>query len=126
MHDYSTPDSGFTLNPRTGDSVSTGYAVATYPELSACIPRVATLSPAEFDAAFTAYAAAYRVQLTDDRNMMGGWNDPETGDFWFDISTVCPTEQEARDLSIRHNQIAYFDILSGESVTTGGTGLIAA
>ena len=53
---------------------------------------------------------------------IGTWYDKKTGTTWLDIVTVTDMAN-ALDLAKKHNQIAIFNLETGEEIMTGGTGL---
>jgi hypothetical protein len=112
-----TPDGGFTVDPRTGKDIKEGYAVAIYPDRSREIPATAVNRKVIQD-----YAKSNQDLLSQQGNMMGGWHDPDSGNVWLDVSRVTSDRMEAIDLAKQHNQIAMFDLGTGNSVNTGGTG----
>lgn len=111
------PDGGFTVNPRNGKDVNTGFAVAIYPERSKEIPHEIVNKDTIHQ-----YVSDNKDLLRQDGNMVGGWHDPDSGNVWLDVSRVTGNKQEAIDLAKQHNQIAIFDLGSGNSINTGGTG----
>jgi len=111
------PDGGFTVNPRNGADVSKGFAVAIYPE------RSKEIAHSEVGAdTIKQYADSNSDVLSMDGNMMGGWHDPASGTVWLDVSRVTSSKEKAIALAKQHNQIAIFDLGSGNSIDTGGTG----
>lgn len=111
------PDGGFTINPRTGEAVTSGYAVAMFPERS---KEVAVRDVTAAD--LKSYVDNNRSVLDTDGNMFGAWHDPETGIAWLDVSRVTAGKETAIALAKKQNQIAIFDFSTFESVPTGGTG----
>lgn len=112
-----TPDGGFTVDPRTGKDIKEGFAVAMFPERSREIPHK------DVDReALQKYTKDNADVLSQPGNMMGGWHDPDSGTVWLDVSKVTTDKREAIDLAKQHNQIAIFDLGSGNSINTGGTG----
>jgi len=112
-----TPDGGFTVDPRTGKDIKEGFAVAIYPDRS----RELQHTKVNRDS-IRKYADDNSDLLSQEGNMMGGWHDPDTGNVWLDVSRVTTNRREAIDLAKEHNQIAIFDLGSGNSINTGGTG----
>lgn len=111
------PDGGFTIDPRTEKDVDSGFAVAIYPDRSREIPHTDVTGTTIKD-----YAKSNEDLLTESGNMMGGWHDPDSGSVWLDVSRVTSDKTEAISLAKEHNQIAIFDLGSGSSINTGGTG----
>jgi hypothetical protein len=111
-----SPDGGFTFNPGTGETATHGFAVGIHPELSQQFD-VAQMSTPEVKSTIANYAAKNSAVLAQPGNFMGGWHDPETGKGWLDVSKVVPTARMARNLSTTHDQISFYDMQRGESVT---------
>ena len=112
-----TPDGGFTVDPRTGKDVTSGFAVATDPKLSKEIDAKDVTGKT-----IQNYVNANKSALAGEGKMVGGWHDPDTGKVWLDVSTVTPDKNKAVKLAQDANQIAIFDLGSGKSINTGGTG----
>jgi len=111
------PDGGFTYDPRSGSFATTGYAVSTNPERGVVIPNVASLSTAQVAKAINAFSRANADIFAQPGTHVGAWHDPDTGEGDLDVSRVVSTPAEAESLASAHNQIAYFDLAKGESVT---------
>jgi hypothetical protein len=117
MDRLAEPDGGFTINPRDGSDVTSGYAVAAYKQRSKEIP-IEEVS----EVTLQSYVEANADLLSVSGNMFGGWHDPDTGHVWLDVSRVTSDKDEAISIAQLTNQIAIFDLDSGQSVSTGGTG----
>lgn len=111
------PSGGFTVDPRTGTDVSSGYAVAIHPELSRVVSPGGQVKQALKD-----YVHDNPEAFEDPTNKFGAWHDPDTDQVWLDVSTVVSDRGEAVELGKRHNQIAIWDIVAGQEIPTGGTG----
>lgn len=104
----STPDGGFTVCQ--GRDVTSGYAVAVYPEREQQITgRVNPCDVREY--AYANADLAWRHDVA-----VGGWRDPETGIAYLDLTRVVPTREQADRLAREHDQVAYFDLNSQQSV----------
>lgn len=117
----SQPDGGFTYSPLAGEPV-TGFAVSPYPERSFAAPVK------EFKFLdLVRYAKKNRDMLGKPGHYIGAWHDPASGKVFLDISVVSKSRDDAARLALRHDQIAYFDLAAGSSVTvnlnatSGGT-----
>lgn len=114
---------GFTLDPVTGAFVTagsrTGYAVAV-PGTEQEIP--ATLTPATFAVAVAKLAALYGMAQATGR-MLGAWYAPDDGVFMVELTDVLEVDRvTATGIGEARGQTAIFDLATGETVPTGGTG----
>jgi hypothetical protein len=108
----SQPDGGFTYRPLDDAEAVSGYAVSTHPERSFG-KDAADLS---FDD-LVDYAIQNNDLLSRPGHYLGAWHDPETHRVYLDISQVTNYPAEAAQLALAHDQIAYFDLGAGHSVT---------
>lgn len=115
------PDGGFTYQPLTGDEPHEGFAVSIYPERSVAIRAD------KFTFDHLAKYAYHNVDLlTDSRNHLGTWHDPDSHKIFLDVSIVAKSAGDAARLCREHDQKAYFDLKAGRSVevdksaTSGG------
>jgi hypothetical protein len=106
------PDGGFTYNPAVGTEPVEGYALSIHPERSVAIDasKIKITDLAD-------YVAKNGDILAEEGNHFGAWHDPASGKVFLDVSTVTKDAKAAEDLARRHDQIAYFDLKSGQSVT---------
>lgn len=104
-------DGGFSLNARTGELVTDGFAVAVYPHAERKIGD--RVRPTDV----TAYAFEHAALLINGENVFGAWRDPSDGVAYFDVSRVVETREEAESLARAHGQLAYFDFRAGASVS---------
>lgn len=107
----SVPDGGFSVDPRTGGDVRTGYAVAVFPERERQIGG--RVNPADV----LAYVLDNADKLAGNGVVVGGWRNPDDGLAYLDISRTVGTREEAAELARDHNQLAYFDFSAGASVS---------
>jgi hypothetical protein len=70
--------------------------------------------------ALASYAAKNWDLLKETSNYMGGWHNPDDGKVYLDVSTVVETAAEAERLCREANQIAYFDLVKGQSIKVVG------
>jgi hypothetical protein len=117
VHDVRQPDGGFTFNPVTGASASSGYAVSPYPERSQ-VMDISKMSDKAIRSAVNAYGVKNKDIISKPGVFVGGWHDPENkGKVYLDISVVTKTAAAAERLALKHDQIAYFDFQTFQSVT---------
>lgn len=110
-----TPDGGFTV--MAGKEVNSGYAVSRYPDRSLAIPSVVEIPKAKLAQKISDYAAQNSDLLSTAGHALGGWHDPKTGTAYLDISEVTDSAETAAQIALDHDQIAYFDFSTFESVT---------
>jgi hypothetical protein len=65
----------------------------------------------------SSYAVGNFDLLGEPHHYMGGWHDPQSGKVFLDVSIHVNSAQEAEALCKKHDQIAYFDLNRGKSVT---------
>jgi len=103
------PDGGFTWSP-TGGEPKGGFALSVYPQHSAVFEKVTKRDLID-------YIKKNRDLLRKPGNYLGAWHDPESGKVFLDISMVTQDKKEAERLCRKHDQIAYFDLNTFQSVT---------
>lgn len=123
-------DGGFTIDDRTRDKVTSGFAVGVFPA------RSLALKASEITEQNVAqWLAKNRRLVRDDRIVVGGWVDKDTGTAWLDLVRVYP--RTMRDVAVRvgrkRNQISIADldaVTRGDwdhaFIDTGGTGAAVA
>lgn len=108
-------DGGFTYHPLTEDTgiePIRGYAVSPYPHLSFAKPS------GEFTIGdLAAYFKKNKSMLKNANHFIGAWHDPSSGRIFLDVSVVTNSSGTASKLAVQHDQIAYFDLGRGKSVT---------
>jgi hypothetical protein len=110
-----------------GKQVRSGKAVSPYPERSKVVDRRGTDRPtrrAILTEEIGAFRSANADLLSQPNHSLGTWYDTSAGQLWLDVVVVVNTHEEAATLARQHNQIAYFDLDTGQEVQTGGTGLV--
>jgi hypothetical protein len=108
----SKPDGGFTYSPVTKRSPSTGFALSPYPERSFAV-SAKELKPGHL----VDFVIKNHDLLSRPDHYVGGWHDPASGKVFLDISIMARDEKTARKLCLEKDQIAYFDLSKGVSVT---------
>jgi hypothetical protein len=107
-------DGGFTYHAVTGEQPTTGFALSLHPDREAIMDdSQATV------VALAQYAAKNWDLLKESGNFMGGWHNPDDGKVYLDVSTVVKTAEEADRLAREAKQIAYFDLVKGQSIKIG-------
>lgn len=109
------PDGGGTFSPTRKVSPVVGFCVSPYPQYSETL----TLpdSAEEFQTNILEYYQRHMQLLQEDNTYIGLWHDPETDIIYLNISTVTDNATQARDACLTHDQIAFFDLQTGASVT---------
>lgn len=119
----SEPDSGFTYNVAAHSSPTDGYMVSIYPERSFA-KKFSEIDEGDI----SEYVAANMDLLFEnaDKNFLGVWHDPNSGQVFVDCSIRVTDPKEAEALCVKHDQKAYFDLKKMVSVevnrnaTSGG------
>lgn len=106
------PDGGFSYQPITEEVPKTGYALSPYPERSFAV-NVNDLKITDL----WDYVQKNGDLLAEQKHYFGAWHDPGTGKVFLDVSVVVQDENEAAELARAKDQIAYFDLVKGASVT---------
>lgn len=99
----SVPDGGFSVDPRDGSDVRSGYAVAVHPELERTVDGPATGNDLHD------YIAHVKEALSLPHRVFGGWRDPATGRVYLDVSVVVGDLAQAMTLARENAQLAVFD-----------------
>jgi ADP-Ribosyltransferase in polyvalent proteins len=110
------PDGGFTYNTVTADQPVEGYALSPYPARSFA-KSASELSPVDI----ATYAVHNEDVLEQPDHYIGAWHDPASGKVFLDVSVVKKDADEAHELCLKHDQIAYFDLKAGKSVTVNAS-----
>lgn len=106
------PDGGFTYQPLTDQEPKAGFAVSPYPDRSFAKPAQAL----KF-ADLVGYAKKNKDLLKQQDHYIGAWHDPDSGTVYLDVSVMADDEAKAAKLALEKDQIAYFDLAHGKSVT---------
>ena len=110
------PDGGFTVDPHTGKSPTSGFALSVHPKQSVAIDHADKLADHQIRHAVKKFRHKNVALLNKPGNKVGGWHDPVTHKGYLDVSTVVKTPKEAHDLGKKHDQLAYFDVRNKRSV----------
>jgi hypothetical protein len=118
------PD-GFTVDPHSGDDITTGYSVALDNALSQHVPATATRS--QRVKAARDYAAKVRdASATNPSVKFGGWFDSKNNQFTMDHVEIYPHTPDglaaATSAGGDRDQQAIFDIDNKVEIPIGGTG----
>lgn len=106
----SVGDGGFSVDPRTGEDVGAGYAVAVHPERECVLTEPVAVGD------LIGYVAQVADALALPGRVFGGWRDPETGRVYLDVSAIVTDYSDAVSLACETGQMAIFDISAGESI----------
>lgn len=115
--DIGEPDGGGTWNPRTGESPVIGFCWSPYPERSRVLDEPPDSARTFQDIADRFMEENRDIFDHDGNSFIGLWNDPATGKVYLDVSVVGRDAGVARDACRRHDQIAFYDLQVGASVT---------
>ena len=88
---------GFTVSAATLRPVNAGYAVAVADTQNS------------FDLEGLVRVVEY-VESHEDATAFGGWYNEENGKFYFDVTIICGTLEEAKEIGRANDQIAIFDL----------------
>ena len=103
---------GFTYSITSGTSPKKGFIVSPFPERSFAKPTK-DLKPLDV----LKYAVQNRDILKNKDYYLGAWNDSESGKVFLDVVIDGVTDKRAEELALKHDQIAYYDIEHGKTVT---------
>lgn len=92
--------------------MTTGFFVSPHPELERAV-QAQDLTVSDL----ANFIHDNQAILQRPGNFLGGWHDPETGIISLDISTRTERAQQARTIAAEHQQVAFFDAQTFESVT---------
>lgn len=115
--DIGEPDGRGTWNPRTGESPVIGFCWSPYPERSRVLDEPPDSARTFQDIADRFMEENRDIFDHDGNSFIGLWNDPATGKVYLDVSVVGRDAGVARDACRRHDQIAFYDLQVGASVT---------
>jgi hypothetical protein len=111
---------GFTWSPSTGSAPAEGFMVAV-PGHTVHYPEEVIDDPVIFAQKFREYLLQNRSLFEGRSDLyLGGWvND---GNLWLEPSRNILDEQEAVQLARETDQIAVYNVATGQHISTGGTG----
>ncbi|MFF0580119.1 hypothetical protein [Streptosporangium saharense] len=111
---------GFSWSPTTGTRPTDGYMVATTGR-TAQFPEHILDDPDAAAEAIDDYLMRNRDVFENDPNMhLGGW--VEDGKLWVEPSHNIASREEAVELARNTDQIAIYDVRTGDYIQTGGAG----
>jgi hypothetical protein len=112
---------GFTVNPVTGETPTTGFAVAIEGHSGIHTTEEFAKNP---EGIIREWRAANADALADPHAMMGGW--VSGGKVFLDVVHVHETKEEGIAAGKAADQIAIYNLGTGTEIPTGGTGGVAA
>jgi hypothetical protein len=117
-------DLGATIEPSTGETIRTGYAVSTYRghehqvDLEGVEGHDREL---QLSRALNHYMATKaHVFAADPNAKLGIWYDRDNKKWSFDVSSVVHSLAVGRALGLKHDQIAIYDIKNQKEIRLGG------
>lgn len=114
---------GFTYNPLTHGLLEVGkdrgFAVAQ-PGTEHIVGND-TISREQFETAIADLAEQNRDKI-EAGAMLGGWYSPDRKVYMVELTDIVPDHDEAVRLGVERNQEAIFDLSTGDTIGTGGTG----
>ncbi len=109
---------GATFNLYFGDmSGQPLFAVSVFLEASA-VESGPALSPMQV----RGFIREHYPLLLDPRNNVGIWYNAAEDETYLDVSTALLEREDAFALALRFNQIAFYDLMQGNTIPTFGTG----
>lgn len=114
-----SPDGGGTITKDGSKSPISGFCYSPYPEISQCYNSAEEFAPDQktLQNNLIKFYNKNKSYFKDNNSFIGFWNDPETGKVYLDVSKVTNDAGNARNECKQHDQIAFFDLQSYESVT---------
>lgn len=114
-----SPDGGGTITKDGRQSPISGFCYSPYPEISQCYNSAEEFAPDQktLQNNLIKFYNKNKSYFKDSNSFIGFWNDPETGKVYLDVSKVTDDATNARSECKQHDQIAFFDLQSYESVT---------
>jgi hypothetical protein len=107
-------EGGFTYNTNNNKSPKDGFMVSPYKDRERILDAK-TLTGSDL----AKYVADNQDVLKQAKHHFGAWKNPDDGKVYLDVSVVTKTPREAEALSIKHEQLAYFDLSKMETVNVG-------
>lgn len=109
-------EGGFSWSPGPSHEVTSGYALSTRPELG-------TIDPSLGAGSLGRYINRNEATLAKDPSaIVGGWRNPETGNWEMDVSKVVKDREQAlREASAAH-QKAIYDLGGHQTIPVPGSG----
>lgn len=112
LHALTTGDNpGFSVHDHLGDGPKHGYMVSVDPHDEEVVPLRAVQMTPDY---IGEYLDTHEPSLRGPDSYFGGW--AHNGKVFFDTSIHTDSADEARKLAIEHNQKAYYDIDTGQSI----------
>lgn len=112
----SEPDGGATFKPN-GDQPVTGFCASPYPEYSKVFNSSDELNKQAIDDYVDDINKQNPGLMDDENTYIGLWNDPQDGKIYVDVSKHYMNAEDARKTCEEHDQIAFFDLNTFDSVT---------
>ena len=111
---------GFTYQPYTNQSPTSGLVVSTYPKFEQIIESASDAEPHMIKESISGYINDnWNKFRKDQRAHFGGWWDKDSDRIYLDLSTIVEDHDEAMSLAKEHKQEAYFDLSTFETIQVG-------
>lgn len=116
------PGSGFSIKVPGENAPTSGFMVS-HKEPSLIInPETFFNDDAKAIDKVLDFIRANKGMLDEKDNFLGGWHDPDSGQIFIDISANVQDKAEAIALGKQNDQISIYDVVAGDTISTGGTG----
>lgn len=109
------PDGGFSYNVLTHRSPTTGLILSPFEVRQQTIPVGQVRASDLYQ-----YVRKNWDLLQQPGNHFGGWHNPEDGLVYLDVSVIVDSHAEAERVAREHDQIAYFNLATKETVKLKG------
>jgi hypothetical protein len=118
LHERLQSDGGFTWEGVSQRLVKRdAKIVSPYPERAKVFKSMTDIKPKDI----AEYVAKNFDKLSDANakapHFIGGWRDDDTGQVFLDVSIAVKSAEDARRVALDNDQIAYYDLDAGTSVT---------
>ena len=113
--DFNSGNSGASISINDNSYVNNGFAVSPYPEYSKAIPGDVT--DEQIQTEVDNYIKEHKDVLEKPNHILGLWRSPYDNNLYLDVSIISKDASEAREISKKEDQQAYFDFQTGEAIT---------
>lgn len=124
LNDIGRPDGGATFSPTRHTAPTVGFCYSVRPERGmvvdaesiSCKPDDPPEKKERAYRTLQGFMDRNKDLLENENNFVGLWNDPQTGKVYVDVSTHTMRAERARKECAAHEQLAFFDLQTFESV----------
>lgn len=114
-NDFNSGNSGASISINDNSYVNNGFAVSPYPEYSKAIPGDVT--DEQIQTEVDNYIKEHKDVLEKPNHILGLWRSPYDNNLYLDVSIISKDASEAREISKKEDQQAYFYFQTGEAIT---------